>query len=215
MLAQATVHGDTVARQALERFYLSYRRPVLVAILARGLPGGEAEDLVQGFFLRLMEQRTLQRAEQEKGLFRSYLQTALRFFLTDQFNRAQAVKRGGDQARVAWEDAEEECARGDSAEFDREWALAILQRALATMEEERPAKVFAAIKPFLPGSTNVPSYAAAAEASEMSETALRSEVSRVRARLRELIQQEVVRTLDAPHELEEEMGWLYQVLSKG
>lgn len=215
LLARATVHGDTEARGALELFYLNYRRPVQVAILGRGMRGAEVDDVTQGFFLALMEQSTLRRADRGKGRFRTYLQKALRNYMADQFDRTRAVKRGGDQEQVAWEDADGECAATDSADFDREWALSILQRALAALEAERPAAVYAAIKDFLPGSPNIPSYTTASAASGMSETALRSEVSRVRQRLREIIRGEVIRTLDAPHELEEEMTWLYQVLSRG
>ncbi len=214
MLAKASVHGDTHARGALEAFYLSYRKPVEVAVLSRGLRGPEVDDLVQGFFLALMEQSTLRRVEQGRGRFRTYLQKALRNYLADQFDQARALKRGGDLERVAWEDAEAECPAEETVEFDREWALSILQRALAALEAKRPAAVYAAIKNFLPGSPHVPTYAAAAAASGLSETALRTEVSRVRQHLRELIQQEVIRTLDAPHELAAEMAWLYQVLSR-
>ena len=116
---------------------------------------------------------------------------------------------------MAWEEADGECVTVDSAEFDREWALSILQRSLAALEAERPAAVYVVIKDFLPGSPNIPGYATVSATSGMSEMALRSEVSRVRQRLREIIRGEVIRTLDAPHELEEEMAWLYQVLSRG
>ena len=75
---------------------MNYRRPVQVAVLGRGLRGAEVDDVTQGFFLALMEQNTLRRADRGKGRFRTYLQKALRNYMADQFDRSRAVKRGGD-----------------------------------------------------------------------------------------------------------------------
>ena len=82
------------------------------------------------------------------------------------------------------------------------------------MEAERPAAVFAVVRRFLPGSGSIPSSAEAAAAAGMSETALRTEVSRVRQRLRARVREEVGRTVSAPHEIDEEMAYLFAVLAR-
>lgn len=215
VLADATLSGDSGARMALGRFYQNYHQPVLTAIQARGLPGEEAKDVAQAFFLHLMEHQTLSRADRSRGRFRSYLYRALHHFMADQYDRATAARRGGGAQHVPLESAEHELGAGDTRDFDHEWALAILQRALTAVQAERPPHVFAAVRAFLPGSPGAPTYAEAAAASGLSESALRTEVSRVRRRLRDLIRSEVARTVDAPHEIDAEMTWLHSVLNGG
>src|SRR5436190_23444592 len=63
MLAQATLHGDTSAGKALEEFVLSYRAPVLALLRRRGVPDVHVEDLTQEFFLQLMKNSSLKRAD--------------------------------------------------------------------------------------------------------------------------------------------------------
>lgn len=61
LLAQATIHGDAMQREALAEFYRRYREPV-VSYLRRHQPEARADDLSQEFFLHLIENSTLQRA---------------------------------------------------------------------------------------------------------------------------------------------------------
>jgi RNA polymerase sigma-70 factor (ECF subfamily) len=77
LLAEATLHGDTRGRCALEQMCRDYHRPVFVVLRARGFAPAEAEDLTQDFFLRLFESKAWKRAERGKGRFRSFLLGAL------------------------------------------------------------------------------------------------------------------------------------------
>ena len=100
--------------------------------------------------------------------------------------------------------------------FDREWALVILEHALGTIQDEfesiSATRHFAVLRRFLPGSLNVPSYEEAAAQLGVSVPALKSELHRLRQKLKAQVRQEVACTVSAPHEIDEEMDYLQRVL---
>jgi len=80
----------------------------------------------------------------QKGNFRSFLLAALRHFLSDQRDRARAVKRGG-RAEVLSLDglAAEERYRLEPVErldaekiYERRWAMILLEQALNRLARE-------------------------------------------------------------------------------
>src|SRR5437588_115840 len=73
-------------------------------------------------------------------------------------------------------------------------------------------KRFAVLGRFLPGSLDVPTYEEAAAQLGLTLPALKSELHRLRHRFRTLVRQEVASTVSAPHEIDEEMSYLQQVL---
>jgi RNA polymerase sigma-70 factor (ECF subfamily) len=144
---------------------------------------------------------------------------ALVRFLGDEIDRRRAQKRGGGATHLSLEDAEP--VQADSPEtgealFDREWALVILEHALATIRgdygREKGDKHFAILGRFLPGSINVPTYEEAASQLGLSLPALKTELHRLRQRFKSAVRQEIAATVSAPHEIEEEMNYLQQVL---
>lgn len=218
VLAGATLHGDGIAAAALERFYVLYHRPVLAVVIARGMNVEASRDITQSFFVHLMENGTLRRAEREKGRFRSFLYGALRHFMADDFDRNTAAKRGGGAVVLPLNEHDSTAGPASDDEthqFDRAWALAIMERALADVQASLPPEVYAAVKAFLPGSQAPPTGASAAAAAGLSEEALRSRIHRVRLRIRSFIRHEISRTVSAPHEIDDEMAWLFQVLARG
>ena len=72
-----------------------YWHPLYGFIRHRGYSPEDAEDLVQGFFLHLVEHKTLSRADRSKGKFRSFLLLLLQNFLSDEAKRARCLKLGG------------------------------------------------------------------------------------------------------------------------
>ncbi|MCU0752371.1 MAG: hypothetical protein MUC40_04985 [Akkermansiaceae bacterium] len=96
------------------------------------------------------------------------------------------------------------------AAFDREWAVALLERVVVRLGGEFAAEGkmerFERIKPFLTmGRGEIPHASAAAELG-MDEGALRVAVHRLRKRYRELLREEIAHTLSDPAMVEEEMG---------
>ncbi len=197
---------------------MRYHPPVLAVVIARGMNSEEARDISQSFFLHLMEKSTLRRAERERGRFRSFLYGALRHYMADDYDRNTAAKRGGGAVVLPLNPQDSSAGpanEDDTHQFDRAWAMAILARAMADVQASLPPDVFAAVKAFLPGSQTPPSGASAAAAAGLSEEALRSRIARVRQRIRSFIRAEISRTVSAPHEIDEEMAWLFQVLARG
>jgi len=219
LLAQASMNGETAARQALEDLCRRYWSPLYHFIRARGFGETEAKDLTQEFILHLIEHSTLQRADRLRGRFRSFLCGALVRFLADERDRRQAQKRGGGAVHVNLNgEGADSAVTSESADilFDREWAVTILENALRVVGEEfessGAAKEFAVLRQFLPGSVNAPSYEAAAAQLSLSLPALKSELHRLRQRFKAVVRQEVANTVSAPHEIDEEMNHLQQVL---
>jgi RNA polymerase sigma factor (sigma-70 family) len=219
LLAQASLSGETSARQALEELCRRYWSPLHQFIRVRGHTDAEAQDLTQEFILHLIEHSTLQKADRLRGRFRSFLLGALVRFLADQYDRRRAQKRGSGAVHLNLDDAESQLASRsdhDTSLFDREWALAILENSLRAVQTEFEPRLgpsrFALLRTFLPGSIHAPSYEQAAQQLDLSVPALKSELHRLRQRFKSLVRQEVANTVSAPHEIDEEMTHLQQVL---
>jgi RNA polymerase sigma-70 factor (ECF subfamily) len=189
-----------------------------VYIRRRGYPADQAQDLTQEFFVRVLEGRYLDRADPEKGRFRAFILTSLKFFVADEEDRCRAHKRGGG-AVVPFEFAsgeeryQREPAHDETPEriFERRWALSVLDRVVERLREEfvqhgRPEH-FERLKVFLLGQSDAP-YAALAREMNTSEGALKVAIHRLRKRYRELFRQEIADTVADPADVESELRYL-------
>ena len=212
------------ARSALVSLCEHYWYPLYAYLRRQGYPADQAQDLTQEFFLRLLEGRYLDRADPEKGRFRAFLLTSLKFFVADEQDRRRAIKRGGGAPVLSLEftSGEErylrEPAHGETPQriFARRWALAVLDRVMERLRNEfarhgRPEH-FERMKVFLLGNSDAP-YAAMAREMNTSEGALKVAIHRLRKRYRELFRQEIADTVAAPGEVESELRFLAAVLS--
>ena len=217
--------GDSPdARQALSDLCAVNYAPVLRVLRASGHDGDEAQDLAHGFFAQVLEHGGLDGADRTRGRFRSYLLGALKHFIGAQRARESRLKRGAglEQESLGTDTAHGpvpaalQCGPPDTV-FDRDWALAIIDRALAALEEEQTAAgsrgVFAALKPWLSASTAPPVHAEVATQLGMSEGALRVAIHRLRKRFRELVRAAVLQTLQDESELDSEMQHLIKALA--
>ena len=218
LLARATLSGETAGRQALEDLCRRYWSPLQRFIRARGYGEAEAQDLTQEFLLHLLEHSTLKRADRLRGRFRSFLLGALVRFLGDEYDRRHAQKRGSGAVHLSLDEepALATASEPDGILFDREWALVILESGLRALRQEFEsgdgARRFAVLSRFLPGSLEPLTYEEAAAQLGLSLPALKSELHRLRQRFKALVRQEVASTVSAPHEIDEEMNYLQQVL---
>ena len=218
LLARASLHGDAAARNALEELCKRYWCPLFGFIRGRGYSEAEAQDLTQDFLLHVLENSTLQRADRQQGKFRSFLLGALVRFLCDQYDKRRAQKRGGGLVHVEVDEVHEQLGSSDETAFtfDREWACVILENALLRIEEEWKSKKaiagFQVFRQFLPGAIATPSYEDACQEIGLTVASFKSELHRLRQRLKEVIRQEVGRTVSAPHEVEDELLHFQQVL---
>jgi len=174
--------------------------------------------------MRVLEGRYLDRAEPEKGRFRSFLLTSLKFFMADEEDRQRAHKRGGGTVLSLDLSAGEERYQRESAHdetperiFERRWALSVIDRVVERLQSEfvlhgRPEH-FERLKVFLLGRSEAP-YAALAREMNTSEGALKVAIHRLRKRYRELFRQEIADTVADSEEVESELRFLAAVLSK-
>ena len=213
------------AQDALARLCQTYWYPLYAYVRWRGHSPEDAQDLTQGFFELLLEKNTLARITREKGKFRSFLLTSLNHFLVDQWKKAKALKRGALRV-VSWDAVSAETRyHREPVEtatvetiFDQNWALALLEEVFQQLkgeyEREGKSELFEKLKFGLTGERSAIPYAELAEQLKTSEGALKVTVHRLRQRYRERLRAEVANTVSSPEEVEEELRYLFLVLSK-
>lgn len=212
------------ARAALVSLCENYWYPLYAYLRRHGYPADEAQDLTQEFFIRVLEGRYLNRADPEKGRFRSFILTSLKFFVADEQDRRRASKRGGATVvGLEFVSGEERYQREPAHEetpervFERRWALAVLDRVMERLRSEfvhhgRPEN-FERLKMFLLGHSDAP-YAALAREMNTSEGALKVAIHRLRKRYRELFRQEIADTVVDAAQVESELRFLAAVLTR-
>src|SRR6201987_668909 len=129
--AQSQAPGSKAALAELCRLYWF---PLYAFVRQRGYTPADTQDLVQGFFLHLLDHKALAEVDPRKGKFRSFLLASLKNYLSKESDRARCLKRGGNVEFVPLdtENAEEICkfepADFLTAEtiFDARWATALL-----------------------------------------------------------------------------------------
>jgi RNA polymerase sigma factor (sigma-70 family) len=218
-------NDTTRAHEALSHLCETYWYPLYAYARGRGASPHDSQDLTQEFFSRLLEGNWLAQADRERGRFRSFLLSAMKHFLANEWNKAHAQKRGGRQPILSLnDDSAEERYRLEPVEemtpetlFERRWALTLLNDVLARLEQEyaRAGKRewLEALRPALSVDRDKLRYGEIATKLGIAEPAARVAVHRLRQRYRRLIQTEVAGTVAAPEDVEEEMRHLFQVLS--
>jgi len=216
--------ASPLATAALEKLCRTYWYPLYVYVRRQGRDDESAKDLTQGFFARLLEKNYLAQAQRERGKFRSFLLGSLKHFLSDEWDKARAQKRGGGQPIISLDDTTcEDRYRLEPVEamdaeklFERRWALTLLEQARARVREEYikagKAELYDRLKLFESGDQNAPSYAQAAAELGLTESAVKSVVFRMRQRYRELVREEVANTVESPAEIDEEIRHLIRVI---
>jgi RNA polymerase sigma-70 factor (ECF subfamily) len=211
---------------ALEELCRLYWFPVYAVVRRSGQPVEEAKDLTQGFFARLLEKRWLDGADDSRGRFRSFLLTALKRHLANEWHHQHAQKRGGFQEKVPLDEElaerlylQEEQGRSPDEMFDRRWALVMLERAMVRLGEEYYAAGHVAeyerLLPSLTADRGETDYAALAAAmGGVTEGAARVAVHRLRKRFRAMVRAEIGRTVTAESDVDDEMAVLMQALGR-
>ena len=219
-----------IAQAALAELCQTYWAPLYSFVRSRGYTVHDAQDLTQSFFAYLIEHKIYARVDRQKGRFRSFLLASLKNFLADASDHDRTLKRGGGQNFLPLHEEQIREAeslfqnhRGASTEdqiFDRSWAEALvtagLERLSADYKDESKEKLFNELRIFLTsGAEPLPAYAELAVRLGMTESTLRSHVTRLRARYREALRAEVRRTVDTEAEVGEELHELLLVLTRG
>jgi len=216
----------TSARAALETLCVAYWLPVYGFVRSKVGNTHDAHDLTQAFFADVLERNTISAADPARGRFRAFLLTSLRHFLINQHARATTKKRGGGQKIESIDHDEVEmrlsaaCSRTRTPEqeFERRWALALLDRVLQRLEQEQEmsgrSREFSALRPFLMGGQTRISQPEVARSLQLTPEAVRSAVYRLRKRYRQLLQDEVSQTVASPEDVDDELQRLIAAVGR-
>ena len=186
------------SREALDSLFAVYWKPVYFYIRRRGKDVETAKDLTQSFFGSLLERDFFESVTPDKGKFRSYLLGALAHFLSNEEARSRAKKRGGDFNHQA---AEKELVSADPSPeraFLGKWALEILERAMKKLRQEVSPEDLS----LLAGETRP----------GLSETDRKNRRFRLRTRLRELVREEILPSVEREGDLDSEIRELFAAL---
>ena len=216
VILAATEADSALAQDALEKLCRLYWYPLYAFTRRRGYGPEDAQDLTQGFFERLIEKNYVRQADRSRGKFRTFLLTAFNHFLADEWDRSQRIKRGGahlftslDAATAEERYRLEPTDRLDAAKlFERKWATTLLERALARLEETfgtaQQKDTFRELSPFLIGEQGDETHSQIAARLGTTADAIKMSVSRMRARYREILREEILHTVSSPEQAEEE-----------
>jgi RNA polymerase sigma factor (sigma-70 family) len=218
--------GDpSQARDALSQLCQTYWYPLYAYVRRRGYSPQDAEDATQELFARLLVKNTLTNIRPGKGKFRSFLLAVLNNYLVDEWKRATSQKRGGGLPIVSFDAASAETRyRHEPAEtataesiFERNWALALLHDVFHRLQREHElggkGQLFEQLKFCLIGERSSIPYAELSAKLNLSESALKVTVHRLRQRYRELLRAEVAKTVSSAVEVEEELRYLFRVIA--
>ena len=226
VLQAGNAEADEEARKALATFSETYWPPLYTFVRRRGYSPSDAQDFVQGFFAHLLEKNTLSRADQEKGKLRTFLLGALQNYLLKQHERMGAIKRGGGKQIVSFDDQliDAEAAMhatmhlNEVSSYDTAWASSVVSRAWKNVRDrfadEGKREWFDALRPFVAGGTaQTPDQQEAAKRLGTTVENLRVSLSRLRQRYRHALRAEVASTVSDPKDIDNELHYLYQVLT--
>ena len=214
------------ALSALSELCQIYWRPVYVFLRRQSIPQHDAQDLTQGFFANLIESRAYTRADPMKGRFRSFLLGTLKHFLAHARDRDRAQKRGGgtvpvelDETAISEAEAYASGCTHWSAEgvFEREWAASLARQTLDRLAQEYElggkAALFEALKSrLIAGEAAASPYEELANRLGRTAAHLRVDVTRLRARYRAILREEVSGTVVDPRDVDEELRYLRQAM---
>lgn len=205
---------------ALERLIGRYRTPILREIQSREKCNDlEAEELAHEFISIWLRREFLKNVDQRKGRFRNFIKRCIVNFLRDGHRKTA----GHPEIRIIGEPERPDGPALDPAEdrrpleegLDIEWARNVVAISLKRLEQEfvsaRWGCRFERLKPFL-GDLGDDSYARAAADLGMNEQAVRTAVSRMRARYGGIIEDEIRENVGPDEDWRDELRYLLRLL---
>lgn len=225
VVAAAGDSSPAEAHEALAALCQTYWPPLYSYLRRHGHDREQAQDLVQGFFVRLLERRDVRTADPARGRFRSFLLTALKRYVINEHERATSLKRGGPQLPLSldFETAERRDAleprTDDTPErvFDRRWAAITLDRAMQRLRAEShdsgKGVMVDTLLPYLTETSELPPYSAVAGGLGLTEGAVKVAVHRLRQRFGAVLRLEIADTVLAREDVDDEVRELIRAVS--
>jgi RNA polymerase sigma-70 factor (ECF subfamily) len=203
---------DPEAQDLLIRIYW---KPLYIFVRTRGFDNETAKDIIQDFFVALLERKVLGRADPSKGRFRAFLLTILKNFLADWKKSANRERRGGlvriHSMDFSGSDVElaGQLSKGESVEraVDRAWARSLLDECIGGLDA--PGSHIQALRLRMTGEP----YAKVTAVTGLSESAAQVAVHRLAARLGEELRKRLMIFVRSKEELEAEVAEFTELLS--
>ncbi len=216
-----------LAASALEKFCRTYWPPVYTFIRRQSQSQDDALDLTQEFFAGFLEKDYVRLADPKRGRLRCFMLSSIKNFLANEWDYAQAAKRGGGRMLLSLEQSAtaethrlaqvaDSAATPDRA-YEKQWALTLLDHALGALRQQALAsdnlEQFEALKEFIWGGPSTMSQVEIALKLGVSPNSLRVAVHRLRRQYGEILRAEVGRTVTNPAEIDGELRHLLAVIS--
>lgn len=196
MVLQAQDATVISSQRALSELCEMYWYPLYAFVRRLGCDVHDAEDVTQGFFAQLVKKDSLAKVAQNKGRLRSFLVKAIKNYLNQSRERAQAQKRGGGikhlpidadgaEARYNLEPGHE---LTPEVLYDRQWAMTVMKHARDRLEQlyvkRGKGDLFDALSGFCFGNSDLP-LSEVARQFDMSEASVRMAATRMRKRYKD------------------------------
>ena len=224
MIRAARAKNEPDSAAALASLCEAYWYPLYFFVRRLGNGADDASDLTQGYFLNLMERDYLDTVREDAGKFRSFLLASMKHYLANVKRDAAALKRGGGQAPISLDiDAAENRYRLEPVDestpekaYERRWALAVIDRARASLQNEfetaSKGRHFHLLAGHLSGSGDGKSYREIAEELETTEAAVKMSVSRMRRQFGRALRDQIADTVDNTEDIDAEVKYLLTIL---
>jgi DNA-directed RNA polymerase specialized sigma24 family protein len=215
---RAASENVSEGRPALGEIVHRYWMPLYAFARHQGLSSEDAEDATQEFLAQIIAGDLLAKADPAKGKFRTFLLTAWKRFLIDDYRKLKSQKRGGGRTHLTFDLRDCEMKLKDSAmqESDAErsfmyiWANSVLEEArrrlLSEYESRGKKAICDSLLPKLTMPVNNEDYAAQSRALSMSPTAVKVALHRLRQRFGEILREIVLETIDDPSDIDQEIS---------
>ncbi len=225
LILTAGSENEDEAYDALNTLCQNYWYPLYAFVRRRGMAPEKAEDTIQGFFAGFLEKKLVKKFEPEAGRFRTFLLATLKYYLAHEYEKSQALKRGGHMRAVSLDAEQAEnryrheptSDRSPEKEYERRWALLVLDRALDRLRLEAKksgrSQLFEQLGPYLVSGGDAVPYAELALTTGQTEGALRVAVHRLRKRFGKELRAEVAETVADDGDVDGELKHLIGILS--
>lgn len=227
----SAAHGTSPeAKQALRTLCEAYYSPIELFVQRSRHDSHDARDLTNEFFAKVLEGNSLGNVDRTRGRFRSYLLGAVKHFLGDHRDREQALKRGGGHSILSLDQHSSADDSGSvspapitdphglppDAYFDRQWALAVVERAIATLRTQAESAGdlarFEVLQHWLVTPSSHDTAIDAARSLNLSEVAFKVAVHRLRKQFRQIVVDHISSTVNDPADVQDELNYLISAM---
>lgn len=223
VLSAGNWRTNAESQQAMGELARLYWFPLYAYIRRRGYTAAQAEDLVQGFFARLLEKDALASVDRAKGKFRSFLLTSFENYLANEWDKRRAAKQDEGREILALDalNAETRYAMEPLDDmtpnrvFERRWAFAVLDQVRSRLRKDYIGRgqeeIYTALEHVLAGGEKA-HYRSVAQRLNMTEATVKVAAHRLRRRFRELLRDEIAQTVSEPELVDDEIRHLLNCL---